>query len=188
MAEMSAGVGHRRPPEGNRFPAGTSGNPKGRPKRKTPRAPSAFDGLIGRTVTVTMDGISRELTLEEALQQRTLQDAFAGVLRSVREVLRWIAKREKWFAERAPKLPKSIIVKIEPCDPNNADAALVLLGVAEQYDRLSDGRLTGLRLQTWAVQAALRRPGGRRYGPEDVTEIKRCTRDAETLRWPRRSA
>jgi hypothetical protein len=26
--------------------------------------------------------------------------------------------------------------------------------------------------------------GGRRLSAQDVSEIKRCTRDAETLRWP----
>jgi hypothetical protein len=41
-----------------------------------------------------------------------------------------------------------------------------------------------LLLQPWAVQAALSRPGRRRLSANDVSEIKRCTRDAETLRWP----
>ena len=41
-----------------------------------------------------------------------------------------------------------------------------------------------LLLQPWAVQAALSRRGRRRLSDSDIAEIKRCTRDPETLRWP----
>ena len=70
-------------------------------------------------------------------------------------------------------------------EPLNAHDALILLGLAERdapwghndpYDRLL--------LLPWAVQAALSRPGRRRLSTTHVSEIKRCTRDAETLRWP----
>ena len=43
-----------------------------------------------------------------------------------------------------------------------------------------------LLLEPWAVQLAIsRRRGGTMLTSWNVSEIKRCTRDAETLKWPR---
>src|SRR6516165_8954733 len=43
-----------------------------------------------------------------------------------------------------------------------------------------------LLLEPWAVQAALRRRrGGQRLTEEELEEVRRCTRNPETLRWPR---
>jgi GTP-dependent phosphoenolpyruvate carboxykinase len=50
----------------------------------------------------------------------------------------------------------------------------------------SDDEYERLLLEPWAVQAALsRRRGGSRLTDKDVIDIKRCTRDAGALRWPR---
>jgi hypothetical protein len=87
-----------------------------------------------------------------------------------------IAKREKWLAAKRPV--SGFKIRTEPKDPDNANEALLLLGIAER------DTFWGLRLQPWAVQAALSRPGRRRLSAEDVSNIKRCTHDAETLRWP----
>src|SRR5262249_17872343 len=176
-----SGVGPGRPPEAGRFPKGTSGNPKGRPKSRRVSSVSAFDIIIDRTLTVTQGGKPREVTVEEALQHRTYQEAINGNRAAQREVLKMIAKREKWLAARRPC--PGIKFLMEPTDPDNANEALLLLRIAEPDTRwhyLSDHLL----LQPWAVQAALSRPGRRRLSDEDVSEIKRCTRDAETLRWP----
>ena len=67
--------------------------------------------------------------MEEALQQRTYQDALAGKRMAMREVVKWIMKREAWFAKHAPPLRQRSRYKSSP-DPDNADAALVLLGIA----------------------------------------------------------
>src|SRR3546814_8667966 len=40
--------------------------------------------------------------------------------------------------------------------------------------------------RSWAVQAALRRRGSGSLTERDVSEIRRCTRDPGTLRWPAR--
>jgi Family of unknown function (DUF5681) len=170
-----SGVGPGRPPEAGRFRKGTSGNSKGRPKSRGASSTSAFDIIMDRTLTVTQGGKPREVTLEEALQHRTYQDAIKGNRAAQREVLKMIAKREKWLAAKRPVSGFKILT--EPEDPDNANEALLLLGIAERDT-------WGLRLQPWAVQAALSRPGRRRLSARDVSEIKRCTRDAETLRWP----
>lgn len=182
---MSGAVGPGRPPAASRFRKGESGNPKGRPKARPASVPSAFDILIDRTLTVTHGGRSREVTVEEALQHRAYEDAIAGKRAAQREVLKMIEKREQWFAANRPKKQQAGELLIEE-DPRNADEALLLLGVAEpdtRWDRHANEHMR-LLLQPWAVQAALSRPGGRRLSDKDVAEIKRCTREPETLRWP----
>jgi hypothetical protein len=131
---------------------------------------------MDRTLCVPQGGKLRELTLEEALQHRTYQEAINGNRAAQREVLNMIEKRDKWLAAKRPHSGCEEV--IEP-DPDNAHEALLLLGIAE-LDTCGDRLL----LQPWAVQAALRRPGRRRLSAEDVSRIKRRTRDAETQRWP----
>jgi hypothetical protein len=46
-------------------------------------------------------GGTREVTLEEALQQQTFQKALKGDRKAQREVLKWIRKREAWLAKNA---------------------------------------------------------------------------------------
>lgn len=179
---MSRGDEPGRPPLTSRFRKGESGNPNGRPRALPRPPPSAFDIVIDRSLTVTRNGKPRQVTVEEALQHRTYQDAVAGNRAAQREVLKMIAKREKWLAAEAPR-HQSVKMLIEASDPNNASEALILLGIAEREACRNDG-YERLLLQPWAVQAALSRPGRRRLSDADVGHIKRCTRDAETLRWP----
>ena len=96
-----------------------------------------------------------------------------------------IAKRDKWLAAKAPK-HSGIELLLEPEDPDNANEALLLLGIAEpdtRWDHPND-KYQRLLLRPWAVQAALSRRGRRRLSANDISEIKRCTREADTLRWP----
>jgi hypothetical protein len=178
-------VGPRRPPAANRFRKGVSGNPKGRPRGARAEASSAFDIVIDRTLTVVQNGAPREVTIEEALQHKTYQDAIAGNRAARREVLKMIAKREKWLAQRAPRRRPTEWL-IEPVDPENANEALLMLGVIERDTRWSDPKdpYKRYRLQPWAAQAALSRRGRRALSKEDIAAIERCTPDAETLRWP----
>jgi hypothetical protein len=175
------------PPAANRFRKGQSGNAKGRPKGPRPST-SAFDIVTDRTLTVTQNGRQRELTVEEALQHRMYQDAIAGSRAARREVLKMIAAREKWLAVRQRKR-RRIQMLSEPTDPDNADEALLLLGIAELDTRWNEPTRDGRRrllLQPWAVQAALSRGRGQLWA-KDISEIKRCTHDAERLRWPARA-
>ena len=181
-----------RSPRTGRFLKGHSGNSKGRPRkqrvlRDAPR--SAFEIVLEKRVTVTQAGIDQELSVEEALQLRTYRDALAGNRAARRQVLKMIAKREKAMADRGLRTPRampSITSKISP-DPRNADAAMCLLGIAAPDKRREEDIPGAILLEPWAVQAALRRRrGGKALTMEDVSDIKRCTRAHETLRWPRR--
>jgi hypothetical protein len=169
------------------FPKGRSGNPKGRPKSSRIQTVSAFEVLVEKTLTVPGRSGPREITLEEALEQRTYQDALAGKRMAIREVKKWIIKREAWLAKHEPKAAQPTLLLMST-DPDNADAALVLLGIAAPNPARKDfpADRAQLLLEPWAVQAALhRRRGGQRLTELDIKEVRRCTRDSGTLRWPR---
>jgi len=156
--------------------------------RDAPR--SAFEIVLEKRVTVTQAGIDQELSVEEALQLRTYQDALAGKRAARREVLKMIAKREKAMADREVRTPQtrpSVPVKTSP-DARNADAAMCLLGIAAPNKSREEYDPDAILLEPWAVQAALRRRrGSKALTMEDVDDIQRCTRAPETLRWPRRT-
>ena len=171
-----------------RFRKGLSGNPGGRPTATRAPRSSAFDVIVEKTLTVAHQGGTREITLEEALQQRTFQDALAGKRMAQREVLKSIQKREAWLAKHAPKTSWPPIKRLISPDPDNADAALLLLGIAAPNPaRAEFGKNRAqLLLEPWAVRAALhRRRGGSRLTGEDRAAIRRCTRDPDSLSWPR---
>ena len=100
------------------FVKGRSGNRNGRPK--TSRAPngSAFEVLMEKTLTVADRGGTRKITLEEALQRRTYQDALAGKRTAVREVVKWIIQREASLAKQAPRA-KQLWTVLQEHNPSN---------------------------------------------------------------------
>ena len=175
------------PSNSGRFQKGRSGNLKGRPRAAKEQQTSAFDIVFNRTLTVMQNGMSREITIQEGLEHRTYRDAIDGSLMAQRTVLRWIDERNKVRAAKAPRNRPEIKHYVE-IDPQNADTALQILGVAthnEGRDQEVNERVP-LLLEQWAVQAALtRRRGGERLSDVQVAEIKRSTRDAGELRWPR---
>ena len=113
-------VGPGNPPKGKRFRKGVSGNPSGRPKKKrAPDSGSAFDLVIDKTLTITQDGEFCEVTVEEGLQHKTYQDAIDGDRSAQREILKMIAKREKYFAARKKKTRKPPVeIKIRKIRPD----------------------------------------------------------------------
>jgi Family of unknown function (DUF5681) len=170
------------------FPKGHSGNPGGRPTTSRASQGSAFDILVEKTLTVTHHGATREITVEEVLLQGTYRDAVAGERMAQREVAKWIMKREAWLAKHAPKPSRRTISLLSSPDPGNADAALLLLGIAAPNPERADigADRAHLLLEPWAVQAALRRRrGGNRLTDSERDAISRCTRDPDSLRWPR---
>jgi len=172
------------------FPKGRSGNLKGRPTSSRAPKPSAFEVLVEKTLTVTDHLGTREMTMKEGLQRRTYQDALAGKRMAMREVVKWIIKRQAWFAKHAPKASRPEITRHISPDPDNADAALLLLGIAMPNTARADvsADRAQLLLEPWAVQAALRRRrGGQRLTDRERDEIRRCTHDPDGLRWPRGS-
>ena len=168
-----------------RFRKGQSGNPAGRPKVKLKHQGSAFDIIITRTLTITQGGKAREVTVVEALQHKTYQQAIAGNRMARREVLKMIAKREKALAAR-PKYHKPIKI-VSEADPQNAYDALCILGIALPNPSWAEqAHKVRLLLAPWAVQTALAQRGLRTLSVDAVDHIKRCTANRDTLVWPKR--
>ncbi len=179
-----------KPKNTGRFQKGQSGNARGRPRSKPTSIQnvSAIKVVTNRVLRITRNGVDHEITAEQALQHRLYQDAINGKPHAQREVVKWIMKRESWVAKEAAKMPPRIPKILFTTDPDNVDAALVLLGIAAENParaHLSQDRLQ-LLLEPWAVQMALdRRRRGKTARHIDVAEVQRSTRDPQTLIWPK---
>lgn len=148
---------------------------------------SAFDIIFDKRLTVSQNGVPRELSIDEALQLQTYQAALKGSRMAIRAVLKMIARREEALAKLNPGPPRSSVrVRIEH-DPRNADEAMLLLGITVRDPDWSDPCPYGTRMKlaTWAAQAGLSRPGRKRLSEQQISEIRRVTLRPEKLRWPR---
>src|SRR5262245_48597870 len=145
-----------REPNRGWFRKGKSGNPGGRPKRPQANSKSAFDVIVDKTLTVSRSGAPREITVEEALQLRTYKDALSGKRIVIRGIVRWIEKRQQWLAKKAAsRKQRSIFETLR--EPDNADAAMLLLGIAKEDPSRIGQKDFRLRLEPWAVAAGLKR-------------------------------
>lgn len=170
------------------FSKGHCVNPGGRRAASPAPQVSVLEILIDKTLTTVRDGIERTVELKEALQQRTYQDAIKGKSMAMREVVKWIKERDAWRTKHERQAsPPAITRHISP-DPENADAALVLLGIAAPDLKRAEWTQdrVALLLEPGWVQAALRRRrGGQRLTDRERDEIRRCTRNPDSIRWPR---
>lgn len=169
-----------------RFSKGQSGNPAGRPRIRRPNV-SAFDIIFDKRLTVSQQGVERELTIDQALQLQTYQAALKGNRMAMRAVLKMIEKREAALAKLHPApAPKPFTSRSE-LDPRNADEAMLVLGVTVR-DPSWEGPCsygTRMKLSNWAAQAGISRPGRKPLSEKQVSEVNRVTLDPEKLKWPR---
>jgi len=185
---MNDNSGSKKTPNRGWFGKGHCANPGGRRTDSPAPRPSVLEILIDKTLTAVRDGIERTLELKEALQQRTYQDALKGKPMAMREVAKWILERDAWRTKyERQSSPPAITCHISP-DPENADAALVLLGIAAP--NLARAEWTQDRVQLllepgWVQAALYRRRGGQRLTDRERDEIRRCTRNPDSIRWPR---
>ena len=128
-----------------RFKPGQSGNPQGRPKKRGPNV-SAFDVLFDRTLTVTQNGVERELTIDEALELQTYQAALKGSRMAIRQVLKMIEKREAALAKRDKPAVRPNPVLVE-YDANNVDDAMRILGIADIDGSVDPGGYRSIHLK-----------------------------------------
>jgi len=163
-----------------RFKPGQSGNPAGRPKKRRPHV-SAFDIIFDKTLTVTQGGKERELTIDEALQLQTYQAALKGSRMAIRKVLKMIEKREEALTKKNKDPSNPVRVECHYAS-DNANEAMQLLGIANDDPGFGGHRV---KVHAWATQAALSRPGRRKFAPKEVKDIRSFTFDSESLRWPR---
>lgn len=167
-----------------RFVKGQSGNPQGRPRKRRPHV-SAFDVVFDKTLTVTQNGVDRELTVDEALQMQTYQAALKGSRMATRAVLKMIEKREVALAKLTPA-PKNHVKPLSIIyDSDSADEAMRLLGITGIDDSEMGWWKDRPKLATWATQAALSRPGKRTMDEKTLDNVRRSTLNPDRLKWPR---
>lgn len=169
-----------------RFRKGQSGNPAVRPKKRRPHV-SPFDIIFDKRLTISQQGVERELTVDEALQLQTYQAALNGSKMAMRAVLKMIEKREAALAKMSPPpAPKGITWRFE-VDPRNADDAMLLLGITVRDPSWTEPCKYGVRmkLNTWAAQAGISRPGRKPLRERQISEIRRVALAPEQLKWPR---
>lgn len=177
-------------PVRTRFRKGESGNPQGRPKKPRPHV-SAFDIIFDQTLTVTQNGVERDLTVDEALQLQTYHAALKGSRMAIRAVLKMIAKREEALAKRAeqqagPGQGRSKTTFVVSYGAGNADKALQILGIAAFDATAGAGYWTDrLKFTTWATQKAISRPGRRKLSEREREDVKTITIDPHRLVWPK---
>ena len=70
-------VGYAKPPKKTRFKKGRSGNPYGRPRKK-PDFYTELTRVLRETVTVTIEGQSERVTVQQALLLRLRDEAMRG--------------------------------------------------------------------------------------------------------------
>ncbi|KKC24661.1 hypothetical protein WP12_18370 [Sphingomonas sp. SRS2] len=129
-------------------------------------------------------GKRQKLTAKEALQFKTYQDALDGKIAAVRKVLKWIDEREaakNKLTVRPINLP---IIEGENQNGVPVDDALLLLGIAVEDEAASKGDRPYLRIQSWAVQAALHRFDVT-LQRGDLAEFRRHTDHPEQVFWPK---
>ena len=179
-------VGYRKPPKATRFKPGRSGNPFGRKKNLESDKRSAFTLIFDKTIIVRNKGKSEKRSVEEALQLLTYHEALMGKSLAVREVLLWIMKRECWLAKHRPVPQKRVEFKGTRQDPDNADEAMILLGIAARDQQKADRgqRRAHLLLEPWAGKTALTRLRLHTLTSHEWAEIKRCCHDDGTIVWP----
>jgi hypothetical protein len=102
--------------------------------------------------------------------------------------VKWILERDAWWTKHERQSSSPTITRLISPDPEHADAALALLGIAAPdlaRAEWTQDRVPLLLEPEW-VQAALhRRRGGQRLTDRERDEIRRCTRNPDSIRWPR---
>lgn len=165
-----------------RFKPGQSGNPAGRPRKVKPQlASSAFEELRGRRITVQMDGVDRQLAVDEALIQQTLQDAFAGARMASRTILKMIIEHEA----AKPLERRLVTTKFECLTPQSVDEAMLLLGIATKAPVFGQPNSAAiLQLEPWAVKTGLAKRKGDPLTRARIADLKTQTRSASDIIWP----
>jgi hypothetical protein len=169
-----------------RFKRGQSGNPKGRPRKVKPPPSSPF-AILDEMLTVQEPENVSELPLEDAMLIKTYQLAIAGSRRAGKKMVKMILEREKFRLKKYTLQSPTITRKVEKVDPENSMDALEILGIAStRASANADDSLNGLlRLEPWAVQAALRRGNLGELSSTDKNFIERWTHDALVVKWPK---
>jgi hypothetical protein len=170
------------------FRKGSSGNLNGRPAAIRAQEDPVAEILVSPKMIINGPGGPREIPLAEVIQWKMYQAALQGKAIAIRQVTKRFIRYQQWMAKYAPRAALQPIARHISPDPDNADEALQLLGIARPNPARANLGLARaqLQLEPWAVQEAFRhRRGGSRLTDSDRDAVQRSTRDPVRLRWPR---
>jgi hypothetical protein len=171
-----------------RFKIGHSGNKAGRPRLGAEDYVSPIEELVRSEVSIIDRGVSQKVPMGNAIKRSRLMQAFNRKnMQAARVVVDWIIENAAYHRRKSKKR-FAAIQQLTSADPNNADAALLILGIVshDPADERNGSARMPVRINAWATSMALRRRhGGQRLASGEIEEIKRRTADAETVRWPK---
>jgi Family of unknown function (DUF5681) len=101
-------VGFGKPPKQTRFKKGRSGNPRGRPRKK-PDLYSELTKVLHENVTVTIDGQSEKVTVQQALLLRLRDHALLGEVWAGKLLQKVVAALPESGSESSPVDLRNIV-------------------------------------------------------------------------------
>jgi hypothetical protein len=170
-------TGHCRPPAWSRFKKGQSGNPQGRPRKRTAQLP--YEAVLTRKVTIQDGGRPRRVTVAEAFLLIERQRALKGDAKAA-EMTRVAIERAR-LAPAGGELPTPLVVH-QAVALGRVNSALLPLRMAYKAGRY---RLDAqILLEPWLVEAALKRFGKKRLTPSEQQQVVDATRTPHKVTWP----
>lgn len=85
-------VGYGRPPKHSRFQPGRSGNPRGRPRRRSTQLPDLIRAELDQTLTLKEGGRERRVTKREAIVKQLVALAIKGNTKPLQLILAHLEK------------------------------------------------------------------------------------------------
>lgn len=97
-------VGYGKPPKAHRFQKGRSGNPRGRPPKRSVLAEPAIQRVLRQKMSVVMDGRAKKVTIAQGLVFRMVEEAGKGRIGALRYLVTANEKLEQ-AAAQTPSVP-----------------------------------------------------------------------------------
>ena len=172
-----SGLGYGKPPPSNQFKRGTSGNPRGRPRKRHKELP--YEATLGRMVSVRENGRERRVTAAEAFILHLTKKGLEGCGASARASL---ASIEQARHSRSETEGDQLSVRL--CWQTFGISCVIEdLGMGVHLNETSREKVR-LMLKPWIVEAALTRMTAGQLSSQEQRVVLASTRTPEKVCWP----